>query len=70
MKYLILICLFILSACNLDKNSTNLNKETIKKTKTSSVDLQDTDFKKMSFDEFELFLKEYSKNSDYPDINN
>ena len=70
MKYLILICLFILSACNLDKNSTNLNKETIKKTKTSSMDLQDTDFKKMSFDEFELFLKEYSKNSDYPDINN
>ena len=70
MKYLILICLFILSACNLDKNSINLNKETIKKTKISSVDLQDTDFKKMSFDEFELFLKEYSKNSDYPDINN
>jgi len=34
------------------------------------VDLQDADFKKMSFDEFELFLKEYSKNSDYPDINN
>ena len=70
MKYLILICLFILSACNLAKNSINLNKETIKKTKTSSVDLQDTDFKKMSYDEFELFLKEYSKNSDYPDINN
>jgi hypothetical protein len=23
----------------------------------------------MSFDEFDLFLKEYSKNSDYPDIN-
>jgi|TARA_B110000027_G_scaffold38558_1_gene42564 hypothetical protein len=70
MKYLILICLFILSACNLDKNSINLNKENIKKTNTSSVDLQDADFKKMSFDEFELFLKEYSKNSDYPDINN
>ena len=70
MKYLILICLFILSACNLDENSINLNKETIKKTKTSSVDLQDADFKKMSFDEFELFLKEYSKNSDYLDINN
>ena len=70
MKYLILICLFILSACNFDKNSINLNKENIKKTKTSSVDLQDTDFKKMSFDEFELFLKEYSKNSDYPGINN
>ena len=70
MKYLILICLFILSACNLDKNLINLNKENIKKTKTSSVDLQDADFKKMSFDEFELFLKEYSKNSDYPDINN
>ncbi|WP_415285351.1 hypothetical protein [Candidatus Pelagibacter sp. Uisw_130] len=70
MKYLILIFLFILSSCNLDRNSINLNNETIKETKTSSVDVQDADFKEMSFDEFESFLKEYSKNSDYPDINN
>ena len=69
MKYLILIFLFILSACNLDRNSFNSNNETNKETKTSSVDLQDVDFKEMSFDEFESFLKDYSNNAEFPDIN-
>jgi len=69
MKYLILIFLFILSACNLDRNSFNSINETIKETKTSSVDLQDADFKEMSFDEFESFLKDYSNNAEFPDIN-
>ena len=31
--------------------------------------LQGADFKKMSFSEFNQFLIEYSKNSNYPDIN-
>ena len=63
MKYLTLICLFILSACNLNDNA-------FKKTNVKNFNLSDTEFKRMSFNEFELFLKEYSKNSDYPDINN
>ena len=37
--------------------------------KNQSADLLDADFKKMSFNEFDQFLKKYSKNSDYPDIN-
>ena len=74
MKYFILIGLFFFSACHIDGKLFNLNektiKQSIKKTKTSNITLPNTDFKKMSFDEFDLFLKEYSKNSGYPNINN
>ena len=73
MKYLFLISLFILAGCHLDGKLVNLNEKAIKqsskKTKNLSADLPDADFKKMSFDEFNLFLKDYSKNAEYPDIN-
>ena len=73
MKYLFLISLFILTSCHLDGKLVNLNEKAIKqsskKAKTLSADLLDADFKKMSFNEFDQFLKKYSKNSDYPDIN-
>jgi len=73
MKYLFLISLFILAGCHSDGKLVNLNEKAIKqsskKTKTESTDLPDADFKKMSFNEFDQFLKKYSKNSDYPDIN-
>ena len=74
MKYLFLISLFILAGCHLDGKLVNLNEQAIKqsskKTKTLSADLPDADFKKMSFNEFDHFLKKYSKTSDYPNINN
>ena len=73
MKYLFLISLFILTSCHLDGKLVNLNEKAIKqsskKTKNLSADLPDADFKKMSFDEFNLFLKDYSNNAEYPDIN-
>ena len=73
MKYLFLISLFILTGCHLDGKLVNLNEKAIKqsskKTKNLSADLPDLDFKKMSFDEFNLFLKDYSNNAEYPDIN-
>ena len=73
MKYLFLISLFILAGCHLDGKLVNLNEKAIKqsskKTKNLSADLPDVDFKKMSFDEFNLFLKDYSNNAEYPDIN-
>ena len=71
MKYFIL--LLILSACSLDKNSTYWNEDPIKKSlkkKNLSKILKKTgDFKNMTFDEFNLFLKDYSNKADYPDIN-
>ena len=69
MKYLTLISLFILSGCNLNDNIVVLNDNAFKKTNVKNFNLSDTEFKRMSFNEFELFLKEYSKNTEYPDIN-
>jgi hypothetical protein len=73
-KYLILPLLLILTSCSLDKNSAYWNEDPIKKSieneKLSKILNNTDDFKKMTFDEFNLFLKEYSENSDYPDINN
>ena len=74
MKHLILPLLLILTSCSLDKNSAYWNEDQIKKSieneKLSKILNNTDDFKKMTFDEFNLFLKEYSENSDYPDINN
>jgi len=73
-KYLILPLLLILTSCSLDKNSAYWNEYPIKKSieneKLSKILNKTDDFKKMTFDEFNLFLKDYSENSDYPDINN
>ena len=74
MKHLILPLLLILTSCSLDKNSAYWNEDPIKKSieneKLSKILNNTDDFKKMTFDEFNLFLKNYSENSDYPDINN
>ena len=58
MKYLTLICLFILSACNLNDNIVELNDNTLKKRNVKNFNLSDAEFKRMSFNEFELFLKD------------
>ena len=74
MKHLIIPLLLILTSCSLDKNSAYWNEDPIKKSieneKLSKILNNTDDFKKMTFDEFNLFLKDYSENSDYPDINN
>jgi hypothetical protein len=58
----------------LDKNSTYWNEDSINKSienkKLSKILKKTTDFKTMSFEEFNIFLKNYSIKSDYPDINN
>jgi len=73
-KYFLLLFIFILTACSLNKNSTYWNEDPIKKSleskKLSKLLENNTDFKTMTFEEFNLFLKNYSDNADYPDINN
>ena len=73
MKYFLLPFILIIAACSLDKNSTYWNEDPIKKSqeskKLSKVLKKTTDFKKMTFDEFDLFLKDYSNKAEYPDIN-
>ena len=72
MKYLFLSLIVFLTSCSLNKESligmkillkSLLMKKTFKDIKKNG------DYKSMTFDEFNLFLKDYSKNAEYPDIN-
>ena len=73
MKYLFLPLIFFLTSCSLNKDSTYLNEDPIKKPaddkKLSKILDKTGDYKSMTFDEFNLFLKDYSNNAEYPDIN-
>ena len=74
MKYFLIPLIFILTACSLNKNSSYSNKDLIEKftenKKISKTSKKSTDFKTMTFDEFNTFLKDYSIKTDYPNINN
>jgi len=73
MKYFLLTLILILSSCSLDKNSTYWNEDQIKKSlekkNLSFISNKTSDFKKMTFDEFNLYLKNYTNKAEYPDIN-
>ena len=60
MKYLILTLILFSASCSLSKDTAYLDNDSINKT---------SDFMSMTFDEFNLFLKDYSNNAEYPDIN-
>ena len=74
MKYFLLPIILFLTSCSLDNNSTYWNQDSTKKTienkKLSKISKKSTDFKNMTFDEFNHFLKNYTKITEYPDINN
>ena len=73
MKYFFLSLILILSSCSLNKDSSYWNEDPMKKSiedkKLSKILKKTSDYKTMTFDEFNLFLKNYSANADYPDIN-
>ena len=83
MNYLFLFLILFLTSCSLNKDSTYWNEELTKKAnekKKLSVILKEKqilnslketygDFKTLTFDEFNIFLKDYSNKSEYPDIN-
>jgi hypothetical protein len=72
MKFFFL--LLILTACSFDKDSTYWNEDSIKKTienkKLSKINIKNKDFKSMTFEEFTLFLEDYSNKSKFPNIDN
>ncbi len=45
-------------------------KKILDNKKLSEILKKTSDFKTMTFNEFNLFLKDYSNKKDYPDINN
>ena len=73
MRYLFLPLILFLASCSLNKNSAYWNEDPIKKStennKLSKILKKTGDYKSMTFDEFNLFLKDYSNNAQYPDIN-
>ena len=73
MKYLFLPLILFLTSCSLNKDSAYWNEDLIKKSadgkKLSKILEKTGDYKSMTFDEFNLFLKDYSNNAEYPDIN-
>ena len=73
MKYLFLSLILFLASCSLSKDSAYWNEDPLKKSvenkKLSKILKKTGDYKAMTFDEFNLFLKDYSDNAEYLDIN-
>jgi len=73
LKYLFLSLVLFLTSCSLNKDSAYWNEDPIKKSaedkKLFKILKKTGDYKSMTFDEFNLFLKDYSNNAEYPDIN-
>ena len=73
MKYLFLSLILFLASCSLSKDLAYWNEDPIKNSavdkKLSKILKKTGDYKSMTFDEFNLFLKDYLNNSEYPDIN-
>jgi hypothetical protein len=73
LRYLFLPLILFLVSCSLNKDSAYWNEDPIKKSaedKNISKILEKTgDYKSMTFDEFNIFLKDYSNKAEYPDIN-
>ena len=72
-NYLLVIIFILLANCSLNSNSIywtensvedNRNNEMIEKIKLKADDITS-----MTMEEYEIYLEEYTKNSDYPDIN-
>ena len=73
MKYLFLSLILFLTSCSLSKDSAYWNEDPIKKSaedkKLSKILKKTSDYESLTFDEFNFFLKDYSNNAEYPDIN-
>ena len=73
MRYLFLPLILFLASCSLSKDSAYWNEDPLKKSaedkKLSKILKKTGDYKSMTFDEFNLFLKDYSNIAEYPDIN-
>ena len=73
MKYLFLPLILFLTSCSLSKDSAYWNEDPkskfIEDKKLSKILKKNDDYKNMTFDEFNLFLKDFVIKAEYPDIN-
>ena len=71
-KKICFILIFLLNGCSLDKNSNYWNQDFIKsdenQKKLSKILEKTDDITKMTVEEYEIYIDEYTKKSKYPDI--
>ena len=64
---------FILNNCSLNKDSKYWTEDVVKKSedkkKLSKILKKSKDITNMTYDEFKIYLDDYTKKSKYPDIN-
>jgi len=70
---ILLTFLIFLSNCSLNNDSEFWTEKTIKKNDENNKLLlilnKSNDFTSMSFDEYKIYVEDYLKSSNYPDIN-
>ena len=74
MKFVFIIfTMFLLNNCSLNKDSKYWTEEVVKKNedqkKLFEVLKKSEDITNMSYDEYKIYIDEYTKKSKYPDIN-
>ena len=69
----ILFIFFILNNCSLNKDSKYWTEDVVKKNKDqkklSKVLKKSDDIRNMTYDEYKIYIDDYTKKSKYPDIN-
>ena len=74
MKFILIIfIIFLLNNCSLDKDSKYWTEDVVKKNKDqkklSEVLKKSDDITNMTYDEYKIYIDDYTKKSKYPDIN-
>ncbi len=74
MKFVFIIfIIFLLSNCSLNKDSKYWTEDVVKKSKDqkklSEVLKKSDDITNMTYDEYKIYIDDYTKKSKYPDIN-
>ena len=74
MKFTFILSLFfILSNCSLNKDSKYWTEDVVKKSKDqkklSEALKKSDDITNMTYDEYKIYIDDYTKKSKYPDIN-
>ena len=74
MRYVLIICLFLLFGnCSINKDSKYWTEDVVKisedQKKLPKAIKKSEDITSMTFEEYEIYIDDYTKKSKYPDIN-
>ena len=73
MRYLVILCI-LTSACSFNEGSKYWSEDNIKRVnneiKLKKIIDKSDDIFSMTFNEYEIFIENYTKNTKYPEVNN